>query len=504
MNLRWWLTCIGVAACIRLAAQGTYPPAQVGHMLELRDHWTFFDKGHLTPPFLFKGISRATLGYTFAWQASVQDSIYLWLDGLGGEAEIELNGRYIGLYTPAFGTQAVALHPGWLTPEDNRLTLRLDRGKARELDPYPIPGITRPVYILSRTQRDSMMAPLVPVVYAADSVAIVAPWYRSSGYLFDAYEAARTLLPLKERGIRTVWFPFEPCRSMRAMCGSLGLRVIPSIAGVPYVAYINPYPQAIPSRRQLYWLDADGGRTTYYGTFVQGNAFPPPVTDHTSIVLLVLLVIPVIFVVRVMAPGIWTSARASLLTPKLFIDVILDSSYSNMGLMFIIVLLRVICMAVFGALLLYYINLQHQWSWLEQLGADILLMQIFRGETGPGGLFVKCMLILSSWHILKYALMTGIGSVYRVKNMLPGVVTLDVVGFFPLAFFLPAPMALVIFMDKLWGGALGVFLLLVAVVYLARRVYILYIGLERVFHFSTGVKFLYICSLNILPYAIWF
>ena len=79
---------------------------------------------------------------------------------------------------------------------------------------------------------------------------------------------------------------------------------------------------------------------------------------------------------------------------------------------------------------------------------------------------------------------------------------LNVVGAFPLIWVMGLPGAFLLFSDHIgqrssWAGILIGILL---VIYLIRQLYISYLGLEKLFAFSSGIKILYICGFNILPY----
>ncbi|TAE51021.1 MAG: DUF4271 domain-containing protein [Bacteroidetes bacterium] len=476
-------------------------------LLPLLTGWEYADGSPLRLPLIRFSAEPIEIHCRFAADACFPDTVYLYLEGVGWEAELELNGRYLGVHRDPFRPWALPVNRAWLREQDNRLILRLVSGEPLPMHPQPFIGLFRPVYLLAATHLDSMQNTMLPEAIAPDTVGLIAPYYRRKGYIFDEMEACRLLQPLIRAGIRDIHFLFGPGRDMRRLCARLGFREVRTLKPGMYVCAVNEFPYepvSLPGELR-FWLNREGYRTMAYGDYIRWGAFvhTPPRAGDLPLTLMILLPALALFFVKTINPGFFYAQQVSLFRPARFVGSIQDSAYTNPSLLLMLTLLRILCLSAALALSFYYINQEHLWQYVQFIRHPSLLREVFYGSETPGGFFVRGFLVIGGWLGFKYLLIAFIGQVFRIKNILTGTLSLDVVGSFPLVLVLPLPVACIQFMNGAWTSIMMVVIVLLGATYIIRRMYVSFIGLDRIFGFSTGVKFLYICALNILPYLVW-
>ncbi|MEL7340705.1 MAG: DUF4271 domain-containing protein, partial [Bacteroidota bacterium] len=185
------------------------------------------------------------------------------------------------------------------------------------------------------------------------------------------------------------------------------------------------------------------------------------------------------------------------------LNVSLDVTSSNTGLLGIMMLLKGLNLSMIISLLIYYIMREHEWERLNVIRDWSLLSQWFYGWDSLWQIFVRSIQLVAIWFGIKFSFLALLGRGYGIKGLVEGVMSLEVAASFPLILFMGLPVGLVLFTDTIWGGWLAVLLLLLGLIYLLRRLYVFFIGLERLFSFSSAVNFVYICALNLIPYLIW-
>lgn len=481
---------------------------QTPNLLQLDKGW-LHEGRPISLPFMFESLDHGTFTYEFDFCLSIKDSLFLYFEGIGWEAELELNGNYLGVQKKPFLPWKLAIHPDWVKPEGNQLILRLSKGDYFPLYPKGFLGIFRPVHLMNKEQIIHVEQQILPHVFSADTVARVAPRYRRSGYEFNEFDAAKILLPLMKRNIKHIYFPFEPDRKMRAFCAQLGFVEVKNISDDTFICPVNAYdyePVGF-SGYHRFWLDKKGHHTPFFGDIYPSHQIHsgiPPRSYKGLLILMILFPVLGLFLIRLLNPGFLYSQVELLLNPTLFIDAVMESSFGNFGFMVLLKFVRILNLSIFLALAIYYIQLENQWEWLNLLRNESLLSYIFYQGDGLPMIFGKSFLIITGWFLLKQLLLTFIGNVFAIKNLNLGIMSLDVTGAYPLVILLPILISLTLFTDVFLGSVMTGTLLVLLVIYFIRRIYVLYVGLDRMFMFSSGMKFLYICTFNICPYAIWF
>ncbi|MEM6765789.1 MAG: hypothetical protein AAF655_12710 [Bacteroidota bacterium] len=473
----------------------------------LDQNWKDVEGREYQIPFWNEDKSEWEVSLTFSLPCSPDDTVYLWFERLIWQAEIEFNQYYVNVSRTPFQGFAIPLSPDWFQ-EENKLKVSLIQVDFRKMYPPRFLGILDGVYLLNKEQLTQWQADILPRAEMADTVAIIAPYYGENVYGFDRSLALRNLLPVINERLKHIYFAYEPDRELRYLCKELGLIRVDSLTEDTQVAWVHAYKyeaSTFPYPTE-FWLDERGNRSSGYGTFRslnQASIQEDPQGYSLGLVLMMCFPVLGLFIMKLLNPAFIQSLLGLFISPKLFIDTFVESTYSNLGLLFILILMKVLALAFFLSLLLYYVSMENQWGVLSLLKTSSLAGNFFYGTQTLSGLFWKSMLLLSAWVGVQYILLSIIGAVYRIKNLAMGVFNLEIVGGYPLILFLSIPLSLMFFTPSLWGGVWKWVLILLLLTYFLRKIYVQYVGLDRLFTFSYGMKILYICAFNMLPYIIW-
>ena len=505
-SFRFWVVLFLMAISFPLMAKDTLT-YELEALWALDQEWVDDEGNKLTIPFWDVEKSSWEVTHTFSLPCIPEDTVYLWFERLIWQAEIEFNQYYVNVSRTPFQGFSIALAPEWFQ-EENTLKVTLIQVDFREMYPPRFLGILEGVYLLDKPQLHQWEMDILTRVDTADTVAVIAPYYGEQVYDFDRELALRNLMPVVNEQISHVYFAYEPDRELLYLCKELGLLRVDSLTEHTKVAWIHAYKyeaSTFPYPTD-FWLDEKGNRRDGYGSYIgvkqatiredqQGYSF--------GLILMMCFPILGLFIMKLLNPAFIQSLIGLFVSPKLFIDTFVESTYSNLGLLFILILMKVLALAMFLSLLLYYVGMENQWGILSMLKTSSLAGNFFYGTPTLSGLFWKSLLLLSGWVGFQYVLLSVIGAVYRIKNLAMGVFNLEIVGGYPLILFLSIPLSLMFFSPVLWGGAWKWALLLLLFTYFLRKIYVQYVGLDRLFTFSYGMKILYICAFNMLPYIIW-
>lgn len=481
----------------------------------IHQDWQHDGLRYLDVPFELQGIQMGEFQCSFDLATSFDsltqgaDTVYLLLEGVAWEAELELNGKFLGTQNHPLKEWHLPIAKDWLLKEKNELILRLFVDQIKPVYCLPFLGIVRPVSLLTLEQWKRRQLIRHRETAQADTVGFVAPYFRSTAYSFDQFEALKNLYPLKRMGIKHIYFPFPAGRRFRDLCHQLGFVIVDSLHSDSYICPVNAYPYesiGFPMTPR-FWIDEDGAYTSYYGDIYPWKSRrmkPVPSDDHFLLALLIFFPLLAAFLIKLLNPAFFAMQLSLLLTPKRFVDSPNETLYSHTGLLWGLIWIRTICLAIFMTLLMYYVQLENQWILLNIFRDWSMSSMLFYGEKSLLSLLLISGLVIVFWLLIKYLLISIIGGVFRIKAMITRIASLEVAGTYPLILLLPIPMALILFMEQLWGGILLIFLLILLLGYISRQVYVMYIGLDRLFSFSSAMKFLYICTFIIVPYMVWF
>ncbi|WNJ16237.1 hypothetical protein [Pontibacter sp. G13] len=510
----WLMLLLGSIAFIPISsfAQETQLRADYPYTLfepcllqDLSFDWKDLGGNRLKLPINVDSLESHALVTRFDYEDTLRDSLFLWFDGISGQAEVEVNGRFLGVNPVAFKPWKLALAPEWLLQCDNELNLRFFEGRKFEMYPNAPLGLIRPVYLVNRDQMMDLAEVNLLSGPANDSmIAAVAPYYGTSAFVFDEYAALRALRPVRDANIKSLWFPFEPGLRMKALCRQMGFLRIDRVNEDQAVAMINAYPLASDEISLIprFWMDEAGNRTVHYDTYTKWDTYYP---THPSrgervwVSLFVLIPLLGLYLIKWSAPNFFVNLQALLFKPSLFVDSTNDSTFSNTSMVMFLTIIKQLCLASSLALVVFFMASSYQWEYLNLFRKPSLLMEIFHGESHAGMIFLKCLAMFMVWLVGRQLFLGILGQVYNIKGLAQGALGLDLVGSFPLILGIPVIYSLLLFMNEVWGEAAGIIFLLVALAYMLRVMYVMYIGLGRLFAFSHGMKILYICTFNIVP-----
>jgi len=494
------------AQAIPLQEQYPFSLLSTPAIVTLDQAWKGKEGNPISIPFLYDQQEDLWLSYTFDLNCSPQDTLYLYIEGASWRMEVEFNDRYLGLYESPLAAISIPLNSSWFGESSNHLQLHLSLDEGRNFYPTPFLGMLQSPVIVDIDQLTYLRKDPLPRATKVDTVGLIAPYYLKSAYQFDLASAYKMLWHLKGREIQYIYFLFPPGRELNALCAQLGFQQAPKIEAHTYTFFLNTYPyemtQMIDPPR--FWLDKEGYRTQYYDSYYLSNhRYTVPLAAHEIMVWMVLMPLIGLLLIKLFNPGFFYAMLGILTKPKLYIDNFSDASYSNLALIFVLQVIKVLCLATSISMILFYIQGEHQWYLVNIFREESLLSSLYRDSHSLLSIFSKTSFILFSWLWLKYIINMIIGNIYRIKSMALSVLNIDIVGSYPLVMFLSVPIALIIFSDTRWHTLFVICLSLIVTLYIVRKLFVFYMGLDKVFRFSFGVKILYICTFNILPYVIW-
>ncbi|MDX2249926.1 MAG: hypothetical protein SF052_24290 [Bacteroidia bacterium] len=438
-----------------------------------------------------------------------EEDLYLYFEGFAWEGEVILNGHYLGFFPKPFEPHSIKIDSSWLQTENNFLQLNMSTGQFYELYPRQFLGVFRPAYFLTASQLASIKKRAMPEVLSADTVAVVAPYFRTSqGYHFEEFPAAENLQPLKKMGIRHLYFPFEPDRKFEAFCAQAGFIRVRNIKDDSRICVVNAWPwePATYPWKFLPWLDIKGNRTVDYGELFPVKGYTPSVfvgKNRFALSILVLMPFIFLFLIKLASPGFFYSLPGMFFKPKLHIDFSMEAGGAQQGLLLLLHTFRIASMSAVLALGIYIADLHHGWKFLNLIREPSLMHQLFYESRSFPLILVKSIAAVLGWFVLKHILIILIGRIFKIKGMFDGLLNLEIVGTFPVILLMPLPLVAFLIAEgpnlRYMGVILGVLLL----IYYLRRLYVLFVGLNRLFEFSSGMKILYICTFNIFAYLIW-
>jgi len=436
------------------------------------------------------------------------DSVILWLEGVAWRAELLLDDYYLGVHNRPFQAWRVALATAWLQAEGSQLTLRLQPGPASRYHPQPFLGVFRPLRLLPPDSLPSTARPLA-VAQAGDTVGLIAPYFGPrQGYRFDSLAALQRLLPLWREGVSQVAFWFEPGLHLRGLCRTMGMREVDSLSPGAVIMMANAYPlrEATFDRPPQFWLDEAGQRTQHYGRYDCWEQRPNaaiPRGDRPGLAILLLVPLIGAFLVKLSSPGFFAAQRSLLTQPSLHIENTFYSNVSSTGALLLLTSVRMLVLTSVVALLAYACDRYQLWPKVSVITEHSLFFQVFGKADGLGELCLLSLLVVLVLEGIRHVLMGLIGQIFRIKGLLPSLVSLDIVGSYPLLWGLGIPLGLWLFTEGTEQWLARGLAVIVMLGYWLRRVYVNYQGLDRGASFSSGMKFLYICTFNITPILIW-
>ncbi len=507
MHIQSLLCTLGLVLSILGGSIQAKVAPQPDALMVLSEGWVCDEKTY-TIPFILETSTPASLSIQFDLDCLSPDSLFLYLEGVAWEAEVVLNGLFLDIHLDPFRPWIVPLDSSWLQETGNILEVNLKLGQRYEWYPQEFLGIHRPVMLLSKDQLAKLKEPLMKTVSQADTLAVWAPYFGEQGFLDNELSAARMALPLIREGIRHIYFPFEPSREFQSFCDDLGLIRVTTFPETGHICWLNAYRQEARTINFLppFWLDESGNRTIHYGCYYALGEVPEVAFDQKNqfvFVLMAMFPFLSLFFVKMLSPSLFAAIKDWLMAPKLHIDMFTSITASNPGLLMILLGLKLLMIVLALCMTFYYIQQANLWDHLNLFKSWSLTNYLFYGDFGVGQLFLRSLLVVLGWFALEQMIIWVASVVFGIKGFLRSMLNLNVMGAYPLIWLMGLPATFILFSDHIGKETMLYIMGVLLLVYMIRQLYISYLGLEKLFAFSSGIKFLYICGFNILPYIIW-
>lgn len=462
----------------------------------------------LAIPFSYSSLKETEV-FTFSWSPNCeyQDTLYMEVRGAAWIADLYLNGKFLSSLKKPLANWRIPIAGEWIQPLENTFTLHIHSRGYFPNYPHTFISLQYPIQIFE--QAPSSLPLLSPYSsQKGDSVWVWAPYFREKGPIFDEAIALQNLAHILQSKVRTVYFPFPPPEELLELVENAGLVCIDSLIPPLHLAMLNsfPYEEISFTLPRSFWLDLEGRRTSFYGQFdswVRPVIYQDPLDPGLGIISILLFPLIALLVVKFSNPSFYFSILRIFTQPDKYIDSLQEASPGNSGFSFIVLFINLISVSVLVFLFVYLIHRTQAWGYVQFFRENNLLTQVFYPTQYVSSLFIRSLLVVSLGFLLKYLLLGLLGSVFSIRNMTSGSINLDIITNFPYVQFLSIPLILVL-INPVSTYMYGILFILLGIIFFLRKMYTYFYGLERLFDFSLGVKILYICAFNILPYIIWF
>ncbi|MEM9718021.1 MAG: DUF4271 domain-containing protein [Bacteroidota bacterium] len=447
--------------------------------------------------------------FSFEWvvDCDLPDTVFFYVKGLAWNADLYLNGQFISSMDNPLDAWVVPLSILWIQEGKNTLTLTCRYSTYFPNYPKPFLGLLQPIQIYEHPP-DEDQPKSSRYIASNDSVWVWAPYFGEAGFTFEKETAQKELFHMKRTALRHIYFPFPPPAEQVSLALAWGFLPVDSLKEGTYVAMLNTYPyEPVGFSFPLsFWLDEGGRRTSHYGQFLSWvpKDYPTlPLNPGVGTVFILLFPFLALLGVKFINPNFYYSLERIFSKPDKYIDTLNDSSSGSGGFAFVVILINQLAFSILLFLFVYYIYRSHSWETMTLLRERSLLTRFFYPIENVHTIFWRSFLIVAGSFLFKYLFLGILGSIFSIRNLVSGTINLDIIGNFPYLQGLSIPLLLLLLYPEDQRILWGLFLFLGAIIFF-RKMYTYFYGLERLFNFSSGVKILYICAFNILPYIIWF
>lgn len=491
-----------------------YPSPLTGGLrpvLDLQGIWRD-DLGHrLSVPFNYFDRAEMNLTRTFDLPTidALQDTLYLYAEAVAWSSEISLNGRLLAVTDDPFAEHLLPLDKNWLLPTGNSLQIHLStKGLSFPWYPKRFIGIFRQILLL---EVDSLPRfPKFPAIVAhASKGALLAAWSPEMQYLDDSTvmnELSSGLFSFPDRV--PLAFPYRPSNMAMSIFAKYGWQVLASPDGADSLAAYNAFPFSTEAEHKNphFWRDNAMRPTAFYRQYQSKAAMGDPELhqpNKTSLLLFLLIPVFCMLLLKVAAPKAYGSLGEYLTKTKIYLELISDNKFLKVEQRWLMNSLRMVLTAVTVTLFLYYVQLSESWRFLNVFSSHSMLYKALYGTEMPlWEIFLWAFLVTATVNLVKYFIINSIGGVFRVFSLGPSIQNLDVFCAFPLNLVPFLPATFIFFLDAGTGGIILRIWAILFLLYGARRVWLMYSGLSKLYQISGSLKFLYICTLEILPWVI--
>lgn len=480
-------------------------------LVDLQDEWRTTQGQNVRIPFVKSDVNEMQLSH---WLTLPKDRVpgkqlYLYLEGLSWTAEIYLNDKLLKVSQDPFAEHLLPLDEDWLHPEGDQIRIVLSsEGKDFLLYPEHFLGVHRGVYVLvSDTSQPPVAQP--EVITFTSKAMVLAPWSEKNGFLQD-----KEVLQKYTQGLFTiprdipVCIPFRPSNAALEIMAKSGRKILFSVEGADSLAFYNSYP--IGQKPEIlhpdFWRNSDLRPGEGYGRFQSWDELRLPESGNLNrLALLSLLFLPVfgLLAIRLGIPRVYDTLPEYLSKTKIYLELIGNNKYLKTSQRFLMNLVRVVITAATISLFLYYLNESGSLSRLNVWSESSILFNMLSGSSFSAievlGVSLGILLLIN---MFKYLILNMAGGIFRLNSFSATMQALDVFASFPLNLLPLLPLVFIFFVDSGIGEILLIVWYIFFLAYLVRRIVLIYFGMSRLFSFSASLKFLYICTLEILPWVL--
>ncbi len=487
-------------------------------IMEFRDGWTDEFEVRHNAPFVMPGRSKVLLRFEFSWPVSLPhdsvevalspDTLFLFAQGVTWTGSVFINGVMIGRLNDPFSENIFGFSPGILKPGTNLLSLSLTtEGPEFRFYPHPAIGVSGKVLLLSESGLHDL--PVLPhVTGSADSAVIFNPWKLSEYGEFTERDFLSHLVILKKAGVHTLCFPFDPPGNMLAISREMGFRQLLSPDSALYLGFYNACDYELTNSpfRGEFWIDENGKKTNWFGKYYDSREKYPgfvPQSDRITAIALLILVLLFLVLVRFVAPRIYEAVPEYLMKPKIQLDLIAAGKFMQTGQAMFVSFLRILVFAVSLSFFLCHLKLSGRLDVLNITSAESVLYRLLGSRDWTLlQIAMVTFAVISLLTLGRQALLLALGFIYRIPGLAVNHLNLDILSSFPLNFMLVVPAASFYFLDITFGENIAFIWEAIFFLILIRRFYVVAGGQKTLFRFRAGLIFLYICTLEILPWML--
>lgn len=439
----------------------------------------------------------------------VQDTLYLYCEALAWTSEVMLNDRLLAVTEDPFAEHLFPIQKAWLAPTGNKLVVKLStEGVDFPWYPKRFLGIFRQIFLLQAADAP-VFARFPEHITHAPKAALIAPWSQQGQYVDDTTVIRKMVMGLFSYPHRhPVAFPFRPSNRSMAILAENGWQVLVNPGGADSLAAYNYYALSTNGSQKAlhFWRDAAGRPTGDYGRFqAQAAIGRPEFVTPSPASLIIFLGLPVLcmFLLKLLAPKAYGNLGEYVTKTKIYLELIADNKFLKVEQRWLMNAMRMIVTSVTVSLYLYYVQLSESWQVLNVFASrSILFRSLYGADLAVWEIFLWTFAVVAGLNLAKYFLINAVGTVFRVFTLAPTIQNLDVFASFPMNLVPYLPATFIFFLDPVAGGIVLRVWMVILVLYGARRVWLVYNGLARLYQVSGSLKFLYICTLEILPWAI--
>ena len=488
-----------------------YPSELTGGLLpvaDLQGEWIDEEDRRVAVP--FQDVERREMllhrNFDLPGFEGLSDTLYLYFEGLAWSAEVYLNDRLIAVTDDPFAEHLFQIKKEYFLPVQNRVEVRLNRnGLDYFLYPEHFVGVFRQALVL--VAHPSAAFPALPeMVVDAKKALVLAPWTLENGFLYDTLAMTAMLDGLFSvpKGT-TVYFPFRPSSFALSTAARLGARVATG-ATPDSLGFYNAYPVSNAMQPLLtpFWRQQDQRPASHYGHYIGLKQVTAPLVlplDKVALLIFLLAPIIVMLLMKLLAPRIFSALPEYLTRSKIYLELIASNKFMKEEQRLLMNLARIFFLSITIALYLYYLRVTGGWDRLNVFSSRSLLYEIYAGtDYSLYVLFLQVFGVVAILTLLKYGLLNFIASIYRLHNLGSAAQSLDVFASFPVNLLPLIPGAVIFFLDARQGAIGLIIWYVLMLLYLLRRVVLVYGGIGRLFPLSVSLKILYVCTLEISPW----